>query len=207
LGISAHASEADVNKGRESGMDDFRPKPLTVKELGALLREDDQIAASKRIDSIASTATTESDNDEDGREPSNKRLKTSSETASSNSVTRNCLIISPASMNIHIEVVQQSIKRFGWYSTIAHSDSDIWNLLKMRTWDMVLVDEAFVLTIEEFREWESKKRSDRQGNIVLMTGSIYQTGPRQSIVLPEGLDSVIGKPICLKKLSTMLRNA
>jgi CheY-like chemotaxis protein len=202
VGISAHASESDIYKGREAGMHDFRQKPVTAKELTELLSSDDQIVTSKRLDSIESA----SDDEEDGEEPQQKRLKSSSQTTKSPGQLHNCLILSPPSPSIHIEIIQQTIKKCGWQSTTAQSDGDAWTLLKMRTWDIVLVDDAFAEFVEEFRGWESKKRSDRQGNMVLMIESLDQTGSAKSIILPDGLDMVIGKPVCLDNLRRMLRD-
>jgi CheY-like chemotaxis protein len=52
LGISAHASEADVKKGLQLGMNEYMPKPVTFKQLSELIATDDQIAMSKRLDQI-----------------------------------------------------------------------------------------------------------------------------------------------------------
>lgn len=203
VGISAHASEAATQRGLEAGMDDFRPKPVTTNELTALVVCDDQVATSKRLDSIESNP---SDQNEQREEPNPKRLKPSPHTAKIPGEMQNCLILSPPTSSMQVEIIQQTIKKCDWQSTTAQSDTDAWTLLKMRTWDMVLVDDAYAGLIEQFREWESQKRSDHQGNMVLMTESMDQTEPSKSIILPDGLDMVIGKPVCLDSLRRMLQD-
>eukprot|EP00980_Cylindrotheca_fusiformis_P004043 scaffold880_cov132-Cylindrotheca_fusiformis.AAC.39 len=201
VGISAHASEGDVLRGREAGMDDFRPKPITNREIDGLLSCDDQVAISKRLDSLDSSVSYQEEHLE---EPPHMRLNLSSQTATRPEDIRNCLIISPPSSSMHIEIIQQTIKKCSWQSTTAEAVDEAWDLLKMRTWDMVLVDDAFAGLIEDFRTWESKKRSDLQGNMVLMIESLDQTAASNSIVLPDGFDLVIGKPVCLEHLQRML---
>lgn len=202
IGISAHASEVDAEKGRSVGMDDFKPKPVTFKDLAAIIETDDQVAASKRLDSITNSYADEGDA---SSEPERKRLKTSeSNGVAGKNDQKNCLIISPPSTSVHMELVEGTIRDSSWQSTTAHSESDAWNMLKMRTWDMILIDEVYVSIIQEFREWESKKRSDRLGNIVLMSEGAGETGP-DSFVIPDGLDGVIGKPIQLDHLTKILK--
>ena len=202
VGISAHASEADAGKGLAAGMDNFMPKPISFKDLASLVENEDQIAASKRLDSI----TNAPDEKEDYDEPQKKRLKTSDEKGPSESPKKdekNLLIISPPSLSVHLELVQGTARQCGWQSTTAHSDGDAWNMLKMRTWDMVLVDETYSGFIEEFREWESRKRSDRQGNVLMMSEG--KGGGDSKLIVPDGLDGVVGKPLCLNNLKKILR--
>merc|ERR1712137_1407896 len=83
------------------------------------------------------------------------------------------LIIAPKSQAEHTKLVQNIVKNSGWQTTIATTEGSlIW--LKMRTWDLVLLDEEFVPLICDFREWESKKRQNRQERITLMIENIKE---------------------------------
>ena len=197
VGISGHATDSDVERARASGMDDFMPKPITTQSLTDLLEADDQVAACKRLDNIASKAL-----EEIQEQPTRKRQKTSSEPESGSQ--QNCLILALASAAMHTELTEKTIKECGWQSTTAHSDVDAWTLLKMRTWNMVLVDDSFASLIEEFRQWESKKRVTRQANIVLMSDNLDQTTSSNSFIAPDGIDKVIGKPINRAALQRLL---
>jgi len=197
VGISGHATESDVERGRAIGMDDFMPKPITTQHLTDLVEADDQIAACKRLDSIASKALEEIE-----EQPTRKRQKRSSETESG--AQQNCLILALPSAAMHTELTENTIKACGWQCTTAHSDADAWTLLKMRTWNMVLVDDSFAGLIEEFRQWESKKRVTRQGNIVLMSDNLDQTSSSKSFIAPDGIDKVIGNPVNREALQRML---
>ncbi|CAJ1966793.1 unnamed protein product [Cylindrotheca closterium] len=197
VGISAHATELDVERGRGIGMDDFLPKPITTQHLTDLLATDDQIAACKRLDTIATKAL-----EEVQEQPIRKRRKTSMEPEFG--VQRTCLILASSSTAMHTEMTEKAVQECNWQSTKAHSDDDAWTLLKMRTWNVVLVDDSFAGLIEEFRQWESKKRVTRQGNIVLMSENLDQTTSSKSFIAPDGIDRIIGKPVNREALQRML---
>ena len=46
----AHVSVEESNQGLEAGMDDFRPKPISIKTLTALQDSDAVVAQSKLLD-------------------------------------------------------------------------------------------------------------------------------------------------------------
>merc|ERR1712176_1438290 len=52
VGISAHANEADIEKGLKVGMNQFMPKPVTFAALSNLINSDDLVAISKRLDEL-----------------------------------------------------------------------------------------------------------------------------------------------------------
>jgi DNA-binding response OmpR family regulator len=124
-----------------------------------------------------------------------------------NGRTFTCVIIMPTSTASHLKRVHESVRSERWQSTSAHNDTEAWNFLKTRTWDLVLVDETFSSLISDFREWESKQRSRRQENLIVVTESVDQTssGPDSQVQPPEGFDEVIGKPIGLTTLRKLLR--
>jgi hypothetical protein len=79
----------------------------------------------------------------------------------------------------------------------------------MRTWDLILVDETFASLIADFRVWELKHRTQRRERVVLMSEGVNQMSSDLNSVVqpPDGVDEVVGKPVCLESLKKRLRNA
>ena len=55
VGISAHASSSDVEKGMKAGMNDFRGKPVTMKHLQELEKSEPLVEVSKMLDTLLLT--------------------------------------------------------------------------------------------------------------------------------------------------------
>ena len=55
VGISAHGGANDGNRGIKAGMNDFRPKPVSIKELTEVQRETAVMELSKKLDEIDQT--------------------------------------------------------------------------------------------------------------------------------------------------------
>jgi CheY-like chemotaxis protein len=168
VGMSAHATPGDVEKGLKVGMDDFRNKPVTFKSLSELIQCEQQKEMSNRLDEMelreASMRNLENRNKQNSATPSliDGRPCT-------------CLIIAPKREEEHIKLLEETIKSWGWQSATAGTDGDALTWLKMRMWDLVLVDEAFAPAIVSFREWESKKRKKHQRRVNLMTDVVDAT--------------------------------
>ena len=166
VGISAHASETDVEKGIEVGMSDFLPKPITFAALSNLMNSDAQIAISKRLDDIeAGDNNLASGNDGgqsvgalDSSHRETKRRKMSPSAELKGQVMA-CLILSPP--NSHIGMVQETLKSHKWQSTLGQTEKESRDLLQMRKWDLILVDDSFRHLIVDFRKWEAKRRKEK----------------------------------------------
>jgi CheY-like chemotaxis protein len=220
IGISAHASESDVEKGLNVGMDEFKRKPVTSKQLSEMQETAEQVLVSKRLDDIetagnVSWGSTQLENAKNNRhsdeERVHKRMKLDPGFYSSKvnkvitKLVHTCLIITPTGTG-HAKLVEKSIKMHGWQATIAHNYDEALHLMKMRTWNVVLLDEGLAAFLPEFREWEAKNRSDQQKNVMLMSESIVPeaSGPNSFIKPPEGFGGVVGKPVCVNSLISML---
>lgn len=209
IGISAHASKADVEKGLTFGMNDFRPKPVTLKLLSELIETEDQISMSKRLDEIESNQMLAAEKD---GERQKKRLKTASADAQDGStiIDRSkkftCLVLFGPSTATRNKLVQDTIKGCGWQCAAGSSYVEVMNFLTMRTWDVVLVDESYSSLILDFREWESRRRTERQP-LIVVSESVNQMSPDQSSIVqtPQGFDHIIGKPLCLNALKNLLQ--
>lgn len=200
VGISAHASQEDVEMGLKIGMDDFRSKPVTVKVLSDLIECDKQIEMSRRLDEIEIrdafiTNEVKSGNDDGIKKPRKKHIIDG----------RACtlLMISPRSEEEHTKLMQDLIKSSGWQTTTASTEGEALVWLKMRTWDLVLVDETFAPLIGDFREWESKKRQNRQERITLMSEKLDEI-KGEGNELPKSLDAMVGKPMSLNAVDKLL---
>mmetsp|Transcript_1322 Transcript_1322/g.2729 ORF Transcript_1322/g.2729 Transcript_1322/m.2729 type:complete len:845 (+) Transcript_1322:18-2552(+) len=200
IGISAHATQEDVEKGLKIGMDDYRAKPITAKVLSDLIECDKQVEMSRRLDELERREALIKDDDEakNDDEPKKERKKHEID-------GRACtlLMISPRSEQENTKQMQEVIKSCGWQTTTASTEREAIVWLKMRTWNLVLVDETLGPVIGDFREWESKKRQNRQERITLMTEKVDEM-KGDGKELPGGLDALVGKPMGLAAVDKLL---
>jgi CheY-like chemotaxis protein/signal transduction histidine kinase len=215
IGISAHASEADVEKGLKVGMNHFMPKPVTFASLSNLLKSDDQVVMSKRLDELEVGGGDLTSGDESGYDSLDHSIRESKRLRRSNSVgskgssaerVKACLVLSPYTS--HIGMVQDTIKGCASQSALGQTDREAWNMLKMRMWDLVLVDESFTPLIVDFRKWESSRRKTTQGHIILMSESVHNVASNRFSVVqpPGGFDEVVGKPFSLVALKKTIND-
>jgi len=203
VGISAHATQNDVEKGLKIGMDDYRAKPITFKVLSDLIECDKQIDMSHRLDEIERRDALIKNPDNGDIDDGKKEKPKVSHVIDGRACT--LLIISPKSEEEHTKLVQNIVKNSGWQTTTASNKGESLLWLKMRTWDLVLVDETFVPLIFDFREWESKKRQNRQERITSMVENIEEIKAAQ-IEPPNGIDAMAGKPMGLNAINKLLES-
>lgn len=206
VGISAHATEADVERGMKVGMNDFRPKPITMNHLEEILCCPDYQFASSRLDTFAGNLLQE----EAKREQAAASSDESSTSLPSEQTRRVCLIVEGDKCVSKVaEVVAWGI---GWKSIVVHSGEAALRLLKMRNWDAVLLDDSLpglssCGVVEHFREWEKMNRVNRQRNVFAMSSSFIPCQFEMSsttVQLPSGFDGAIGKPVSAKVLTQFL---
>jgi CheY-like chemotaxis protein len=200
VGISAHATQEDVEKGLKIGMDDYRAKPITFKVLSGLIECDEQMNMSRRLDEIERRDDLiKNGGNDDGTKVKPKVAHVIDGRACT------LLIISPKSEEEHTKLLQKVVKNSGWQTTTASTEGEALVWLKMRTWDLVLVDETFAPLICDFREWEFKKRQNLQERMTLMVENIEEVrvahdGP------PKNLDALAGKPMGVNAVSNLLES-
>ncbi|KAG7371456.1 response regulator receiver domain containing protein [Nitzschia inconspicua] len=202
VGISAHATPEDIEIGTNVGMDDYRNKPMTVKVLSELINCESQAEISKLLDEIE-------------RREENLRITAGSGCSSSalgehptNDLDSEklgaCLLVAPKSEDEHTKSMQELIKSSGWQSIVARTEEEALTWLKMRMWDLVLVDESFASSIAVFRSWELSNRKAFQKRVTLMTEAVDITAA-EKISPPKGIDAVTLKPMSLSSLDNLLR--
>ena len=212
VGISAHASSSDVEKGMKAGMNAFRGKPLTMKHLQELEKSEPLVEVSKLLDDALTFEGTGPDLDRTSLVDSIDKYHDLSHATSAQREAKDgpvCLIAEPSS-NI---VMKEAVERLGWHAVHVHDGEDALRLMKMRNWDAVFVEnEISRLTgtgcVARFREWEAENRSARQENVYLLSTD-FVPSPQESLstIYPSGFHGVLGKPILIKDLKFLLRRA
>lgn len=199
VGISAHATGGDIERGMKVGMDDYKNKPVTVKVLSELIQCEDQIEMSNRLDEIERREASV------GGFVGNERASGLGypKAILNSGMPCTCLLIASKAEDEHINSMQGIIKSSGWQSTTARTDAEALTWLKMRMWDLVLVDEGLAPSVSAFREWESAKRKTSQRNIVLMTGTVDIHMARHTKP-PTGINLLTAKPMAVNSLQKLL---
>jgi len=203
VGISAHASANDVEKGKHAGMNDFKPKPVTMK----ILKELDASEELQKVSMLLDQVLTIRDPMEEDRQAFDKKLKTAHDLGSSGPM---CLIAedSSASVNTHMK---NDIERAGWQAVYVNDGEDALRLLKMRNWDAVMLDEEMsrlngFRCVARFREWEKENRVARQNHVYLMSTNYVPSpnGATTTASFPTGFDGALGKPVLKRDFNAVL---
>ena len=208
IGMSAHASERDIEKGLKIGMNDFRPKPVTMKVLKEIMDTQEFKYVNQRLDAIAAEVEGEQ------AIPPSKRRKSfeACNLQKTEEPVRVCLVAEEGTALA--KLVEEAAERIGWKAIIVNDGEATLRLLQMRNWDAVLLDDELPgLTssrcVLKFREWEKKNRVNRQKNVVQMSSSFipsrFETS--SSVQLPSGFDGALGKPLSMKALQNFLETA
>jgi len=227
IGISAHAGENDIAKGLEVGMDDFKPKPVTFKQLSELVTSEELQAVGKQLDKFASEGKQMIDI-ENVLDSGNSPVSTRSSGASSPTDLHEQEMQNhrPSATSVHfclvaieagkaeIGFIENATSQRGWQTAIVHDGEAALRLMKMRNWDLVILDEDLPILhcsqcVARFREWEAKNRVNRQRNVVLLssTGMDMMIGSESMVQLPFGFDVSLGKPIRPKEFDYLMAQA
>ena len=214
IGISAHASKIDIEKGKEAGMDDFKPKPVTLKQLSTLLKSEDLIAVSKKLDEMEIESTNLPTRPTKSLEshPSKERPLIRKRSSSLQSMLEDadlhlsCLIISPPAAG-HLKTLKSVLTQRKWVSSVVSSEKQALNFLRMRPWHLVLVDDTMSEVIYDYREWETHHREEKLQNITLMSEGVSLGSTSNAdfaIQLPTGVNDIIGKPTTAGAFTSLL---
>eukprot|EP00804_Cyclotella_cryptica_P027726 CCRYP_020462-RA/>CCRYP_020462-RA protein AED:0.06 eAED:0.06 QI:995/1/1/1/0.75/0.66/9/93/889 len=180
IGLSAHANGKDAELGLKAGMNRFMSKPITLKTLKDLAYSEAVVNAGLILDARP--------------EETFNTMELGSSKGSCESMNRHCLIVENMPDNGGAISLQRLIELNGWKSVVVKSGDDAMRLLKMRNWDIVIIDNDLpqysgVSCITRFRDWERLNRMTTQKNIYIVS-DIYH-----SLSLPTGLDGALRKPI------------
>jgi len=231
VGISAHVSVADSAQGIKAGMDDFRPKPISIKTLTDLQSIKVVVKSGAILDELQNNSEKPVPVDVVeganlvGASPDRKRQASvelndpsavpflpqkRTYKSPSTQAGRVCLV----AMNDEVPAsdFQQQLQSAGWKVVNVHDGKDAIRLMKMRNWDAVLMEESIgsesaLACMEEFRDWEEKNRVNEQCNVFCVcTDDIPGPFDPHSVVQPpSGFNGVLRKPIVWKELDFMVK--
>ena len=204
IGISAHASQEDIEKGIKIGMNDYRSKPITFKVITDLIKDEQQIEMSQRLDEIETReALLKGNSGADSKSSGEAKIPKKKHIIDGRACT--LLMISPKGEEEQTNQIQAAIKESGWQTTRASTEREALVWLKMRTWDLVLVDDSLAPVIGDFRKWESKKRQTQQERVTLMAGNANEL-EGDGIQSIQGLDAIVRKPVGLSAVTKLLES-
>jgi CheY-like chemotaxis protein len=227
IGISAHVSVADSDQGIKAGMDDFRPKPISIKTLTELQGNEAVVASARRLNDMERTSPSPATNGVDlskqqqaskRKQPPTvegdnvKRPKTSSIKIEDSTPEHPVCLLAMDSSTLESNDFQKVLESTGWSVVAVHEGKDAVRLLQMRNWDAVLIADdipglAATKCIAAFREWEEKNRVNEQRRVFLVCDSDIP-GPFDSSSLvqpPSGFNGVLSKPIVWKELDFLVK--
>ena len=202
VGISAHANEKDIEQGFRVGMNDFRPKPVSYKELTDLKNGKEFSRTSFELDKLGQEIEVL------------KRRKITEDISSdfkSNSIAQRnqkvCLVVERTSMISTLAKLASEM--IGWRIVSSSDQESALGLLKMRNWDAIVVDDELGCSrcISIFREWEKNHRVNRQKNVIFMSANYVSKSQSSSFQVPTGFDGALGKPIQLSAIQAFLERA
>ena len=201
VGTSAHANEQSIDQGLQIGMNDYRPKPITDADLKEIIASQDFEYVSSRLDAMEAEL--------------NAGVKQEARTSSATPSNRNgllrplfCLIAEEG--NFLSKIAKIEAAACALKIVTVHDGETALQLLKMRNWDAVFLDDDMPGIISSkcvstFRDWEMKNRVKRQKHIVQMSSSfIPKVQDSTSVQLPSGFNAAIGKPISAEVLLDFL---
>ena len=202
IGMSAHASDKDVERGIAAGMDSYKPKPLTYKGLQDIVSACEKNQQKLVSDKMAVMNNSKTTNNVDEAVVS---------TLYDRSHTRMCLIASKDEVSCSLATKVAVAK--GWKCLIVHDGEDALQALQKRNWDACFLDEKLALLsgrrcASEFREWEQVHRVNLQMNLFILpapkNGSNDDSAP---IAVPPGANGVLQKPLQQKEFEETLEKA
>jgi len=226
IGISAHASANDGGRGIKAGMDDFKPKPITIKTLTEVHESDSVTARAKILNELEEyfgqqkqlvpnfcekappNAVAEVPTE---AEQAMKLKRAQSRSKNHVSNEKVCLIATNSPIIKYNELLTK-LKGNGWNVVVVPDGEEALRSLQTRNWDVVLIDDDIPVLvgapfITTFRRWEGQDRINRQRNIFLLVdGDIPAPSDKASIVQPpSGLDGVLRKPVDWDDLQYMIQ--
>lgn len=229
VGMSAHASANDHGQGLKAGMDDFKPKPISMKDLTEIQDSDVARKQNEKLNALGGTKVSGTGSSAtkvvDGEPAESATSKRAAEETPSTEAKRPrktpidvpmetgtpvCLIATDKS-SVEPNDVLTTLESKGWKVVVVHDGEDALHLLQTRNWDAVLIDDDLPILagtpcVTKFREWEQNNRDKRQLNVCLVcNGDIPSPGDKASTIQPpHGVDGVLGKPAQWKNLQCVM---
>jgi CheY-like chemotaxis protein len=188
VGMSAHASEQDIERGTQVGMDCYISKPVFFEQLKELTS---RVEASSQFDNKESLCSLEMHK----VTKHNRRIHQDIIDSGEQNV---CLFATCPSRG---SALKQIADDQGWKACLVYSEDDTLRLLKSRNWGAVLLDDDWltnkdVSCIQVFREWEQQNRVRRQNYVCLVSDQSERLSSEGDACsqLPFGVDGIVCFP-------------
>ena len=232
VGISAHANVNDKGQGITAGMNDFKPKPVSIKDLAAIQASEPVVDRSRQLDMLEASISghdrrtsfaamqvhllpevNQAANGEQLVASPAKKMRFSSDADHYHKRNPVCLMATDKPSRRTSEVLLK-LEGDGWKVGVVNDGNEALRLLKMRNWDAVLLDDDLpVLSgaacMDNFREWEEENRVNRQRRTFLLCGETVPSPTDKSAIVqaPTGFDYVLNRPLIWPDLDYLLKLA
>lgn len=222
VGISANPNINDNGQGLHAGMNAFLPKPLTVKTLTDLQCSSEAVLRTRQLDEWEGVGYQSNFVHQNAKVPSMGldvpppsaapiNTENFSSAAGPRAIqTPTCLIACDAS-TMQANPLPHQLESLGWKVVVVNDGLHCLELLKMRTWTVVLIEDELVqfsgsLCVVAFRKWEAMNRRNIPTSIILVCdGDIPSPTDRKSwIQPPNGFNGVLRKPVPLSDFQSIL---
>uniref|UniRef100_A0A7S2PT86 Uncharacterized protein n=1 Tax=Leptocylindrus danicus TaxID=163516 RepID=A0A7S2PT86_9STRA len=231
IGISAHASKQDAERGADVGMDRFISKPLPLQTIKDLVVSPEVARASKALDEKYMDSVKECAEDEAPMLPPDLQIHAQKTQESSlkrkaddcGSLSSISAVDIPAGGLVCLiaedsrsvaRALVRAVESRGWRASVVDNGEAALRLLKMRNWDAVFLDDQMPMLsgtscMSCFRQWETQNRVVKQNHMYLVSGNYIsdQETSQGKTIFPAGFDGSLGKPINLKHLTNILEKA
>jgi CheY-like chemotaxis protein len=217
IGISAHANANDSGQGIKVGMDQFWPKPVSIKKLMELQESDVAVAASRELDRQAdqldggncnysnrnsfpfAANIVDSDPLEDTAKSIPKKRAAELETKRTKRPKFDLEEKGAASVGLIATSIDEpsnilaKLESQGWTTSVVHDSDATLQALKLRNYSLVLIEDMTpnmdaCACMTQFRTWEEENRVNRQKNTYFISeASIPSPFEANSFVQPPSV--------------------
>jgi CheY-like chemotaxis protein/signal transduction histidine kinase len=198
VGISAHVSQNDVDKGLEIGMNTFRPKPITMKTLTELDESEEMDLVRATLSKLHVHRGTDGNRSQEPGSVTNGSIP-----------CRSTCLMATARVDGESAETARKMEKAGWDVTIVQSGSSALEQLKSRNWGAVVLDDHLPTIsgsecVEMFRAWESQNRVNRQDNLFIVCTDVVLSNPATCMLPPAGFDGAVDRQVSWKSLQSLM---
>jgi CheY-like chemotaxis protein len=222
VGISANPHINDNGQGLHAGMNAFLPKPVTIKTLTDLQCSSEAVLRTRQLDEWEGIGYQNNVGPENAKfspvrldvpVPLNAPISTEnfSSSAGPRAVQTPTCLIAFDSSTVQINLLPHQLESLGWKVVVVNDGLHCLELLKMRTWTVVLIEDELdqlsgLVCVVAFRKWEAMNRTNIPTNIILVCdGDVPSPNDRKSwIQPPNGFNGVLRKPLQMIDFQSML---
>jgi CheY-like chemotaxis protein len=205
VGISAHCSQKDVDKGLEVGMNGFRSKPITMKILQELDESSDMVLVRQQLDRMHVDSDQQSPIVKDSfSSPSENQYGTGSNVT----VQKKSCLMATARPDAEVGLAKKMVDE-GWDVTIVKTGVKALDSLKLRNWGAVVLDDELPglsgnECVAEFRAWECQNRVNRQDNLFIVCTHVMLSNPDTCMLPPAGFDGAVDRKVSWSHLQSLI---